>query len=218
MQFSYPEINSFNYQNMRFYKVTEGIDYPSVTTVLGSTAPPKKLLSLQAWRNSIGEEAADRITKAAADRGTSVHILAEKFLKNEEIDSSKFSSEEISAFNTIKTKLKKISSVWGQEVALYSNELKVAGRCDCIGIYKGMPCIIDYKTSSRIKKESDIEDYFLQLTAYAIMHNEMFKTHITHGVILMVSDLGFPQEFVKNVQDYKSALVERISTFYRKFL
>jgi genome maintenance exonuclease 1 len=85
--------------------------------------------------------------------------------------------------------------VWGQECALYSPSLEVAGRCDLVGKYKGIPVIVDFKTAGRVKGHKDIGDYKLQLAFYACAHNEMFGTNIRDGVILMVAQTGFPMEF-----------------------
>jgi len=123
---------------------------------------------------------------------------------------------DIAAFNALRLKLDKIEEVWGQEVALYSSTIEVAGRCDLIGKYKGRSVIVDFKTASRVKGKKDIEDYNLQLAFYAIAHNEMFGTDIQHGVILMVSDLGFPQEFNVNLLDHYEELGKRVDSFWSK--
>ena len=117
-------------------------------------------------------------------------------------------------FNGLKLKLKNITEVWGQEVPLWSNDLEVAGRCDLICKYKDVPAIVDYKTSRRIKNKNEITDYALQLTFYAIAHNEMYGTDINLGVILMVSDEGFPLEFTFNLDKYYVDLATRVDTFY----
>lgn len=215
MQFSYPEIESFSLNGMRFYETPRGDFYPSITTVLGKTQSEEKILSLQSWRDSLGHEEADRITEEAANNGTGTHLLAERYLNKEELikPGEKFSKEAIDLFNCIKPKLNKVTKVYGQEVALYSNRLAVAGRCDCIGVYMGKLCIIDFKTSRRIKNKKDIEDYRMQLCAYAIMHNEMFGTNIVDGIIIMAST-GIPQEFKVYIPDEVNSLLKRINQFY----
>lgn len=215
MNFNYPDICSSEVSGLRVYETPEGNFYPSITTVLGHSASQEKIDSLNAWRNNLGE-AADVITKNAADKGTAVHLLAERFLNGEELIKlgEQFDEEAIKSFNGLKLKLKKVTEVWGQEVGLYSDLIQVAGRCDCIGIYNGKQCIIDFKTSRRIKQKKEIEDYFLQLTAYSIMHNEMFGTSIVDGVIIMTSMNGFPQEFNVNLENYYDSLLKRINKFY----
>lgn len=92
----------------------------------------------------------------------------------------------------------------------------MAGRCDLIGRYKGVPSIIDFKTASRVKSKDDITDYALQLAFYSIAHNEMFDTNIQQGVILMVAQTGFPMEFVFVLDEHYEELIERVEAFFRK--
>jgi genome maintenance exonuclease 1 len=202
---------------MRFYETPEGKFYPSITTVLGGTMSKEKEASLKSWQNSLGMTKAMQVTQDAADHGTAVHLMIERFLKGEQIDQGeKFDSKRVSAFNALKTALKKIDEVWCQEAALYSDIIEVAGRCDCVGVYKGVPSIIDFKTSMSIKNNERVEDYRLQLCAYAIMHNEMFGTEITNGVIIMSSDGGFPQVFNVDLLEYVDKLMVRVDQFYQK--
>jgi genome maintenance exonuclease 1 len=218
MKFDYPEMETVPFNNMRFYSAPNGRYYPSITTVLGGTASEEKVQALKKWEMSLGVSVAKQKTQDAANRGTAVHLLAERYLKKENLikDGETFSPEDVSSFNALKLKLNKIEEVWGQEVALYSNALELAGRCDVIGVYKGKPVIIDFKTSTKIKNDQQIEDYKLQLAAYALMHNEMFGTDIADGVILMTSDGGFPQEFSVKLLDYIDPLVKRVDAFYAK--
>jgi ATP-dependent exoDNAse (exonuclease V) beta subunit len=218
MKFDYPEMTTVPFSGMRFYETPSGKFYPSITTVLGGTASEEKTTALKKWQTSLGADKAQQKTQEAADRGTAVHLLCERFLNKEELfkPNEKFNLDDVKCFNALKLKLNKVEEVWGQEVALYSDLIELAGRCDLLGIYKGKPCIIDFKTSVSIKNESRIEDYKLQLCAYSIMHNEMFNTNITHGVILMSSAGGFPQEFNVNLLDYVEPLIERINAFYKQ--
>lgn len=219
MKFNYPEILTTPFRGMRFYETPNRKFYPSITTVLGGTMPLEKEQSLKKWQTSLGVDVAQKKTQEAADRGTAVHLLAERYLKKEDlIQGEKFNQADINSFNALKLKLNKIEEVWGQEVALYSDIIELAGRCDVIGVYKGKPCIIDFKTSTKIKSTEQIDDYRLQLCAYSIMHNEMFGTDIVDGVILMTSDGGFPQEFNVNLLDYVEPLMTRIDEFYKKLL
>lgn len=218
MKFAYPELSTTSLKGLRLYETPNGQFYPSITTVLGETQPVEKRDALRKWQLSLGLEEANRRTKDAADRGTAVHLLIERYLKKEELipTGEKFKPEDVNMFNALKLKLNSIKEVWGQEVALYSDELQLAGRCDCIGVYKGKPSIIDFKTSGKIKTTHQIEDYRLQLCAYAIMHNELFDTKIEDGVILMTSEAGFPQEFSVKLADYVEPLKKRINEFYTK--
>lgn len=218
MSFNYPEMNSTSYNNMRFYETAGGKFYPSITTVLGNTVPVEKAASLKRWQDSLGAENARQKTQEAADHGTAVHLLAERYLKKEELiqKGDNISQQNLAAFNALKLKLNKVEEVWGQEIALFSDLIGVAGRTDLIGVYKGKPSIIDFKTSSRLKSQKQIDDYRLQLCAYAIMHNEMFGTNIVDGVILMTSDGGFPQEFFVDLSQYVEPLMSRVDEFYAK--
>lgn len=218
MKFQYPELTSMSHKGMRFYESHTGTFYPSITTVLGSTIPEEKAESLKKWQTSLGIDKAQQKTKEAADHGTAVHLLAERYLKKEPLvqKGDNISQQNIAAFNALKLKLNKIEEIWGQEIALYSDLIGVAGRTDLIGIYKGKESIIDFKTSSRLKGDKQIADYKLQLCAYAIMHNEMFGTDIRDGVILMTSDGGFPQEFFVDLTLSVEPLMQRVDEFYTK--
>ena len=213
--FSYPTLTTVPFNGYRFYETPEGKYYPSITTVLGGTMPEEKAQALKNWQKALGA-LADTKTREAADHGTAVHLLIERYLKKEKLvqPGDNISNKNMVAFNALKLKLKNIEEVWGLEVAMYSDILELAGRCDCIGVYKGVPSIIDFKTSGKIKNSERVEDYRLQLTAYALMHNELFGTDIEQGVILMTSDGGFPQEFKVNLLEYVEPLVERIQLFY----
>jgi ATP-dependent exoDNAse (exonuclease V) beta subunit len=214
--FNYPTLQTVPFNGYRFYETPGGKFYPSITTILGQTMAEDKVQALKNWQKALGA-LADKKTKDAADHGTAVHLLIERFLRNEDlIQGDNFSNQNMSAFNALKLKLKNIDEVWGQEVALYSDILELAGRCDCVGVYKGVPSIIDFKTSGKIKNSERVEDYRLQLTAYALMHNELFGTDIEQGIILMTSEGGFPQEFKVNLLEYVEPLVERIQLFYER--
>jgi ATP-dependent exoDNAse (exonuclease V) beta subunit len=217
MKFDYPDLTATPFKGMRFYETPKGKFYPSVTTVLGGTMPEEKAQSLKKWQMSLGVDLAQKKTQEAADRGTAVHLMAERYLKKEPLNQGEnFSAEHIASFNALKLKLNKVEEIWGQEVALYTDLLEMAGRADLIGVYKGIPSIIDFKTSTRIKNSHDVDDYRLQLTAYAVMHNELFGTDIEHGVILITSAGGFPQEFNVDLRDYVAKLANRVDEFYAK--
>lgn len=182
------------------------------------TEPAEKKEALKKWQESLGVQKAAEVSKKATDHGTNVHLLTERFLKGEDplapIGGKPVPFDDINAFNALKLLLKKIDEVWGQEVPLYSTSLEVCGRCDFVGIYKGRPVIVDFKTSSRIKSKSDIHSYKLQLAFYAKAHNEMFGTDIQEGVILMVAETGFPMEFIVKLSEVETELRERCAAFW----
>lgn len=218
-KFDYKEMDAAIVGSVRRYTTPAG-KLPSITSVLGTTAPAEKVQSLKRWQDSLGAVKAAAVSKKATDHGSNVHLLCERHFKGEDvlapINGAPVPFDDRNAYNALKTKLKLVDEVWGIEVPLYSELLGVAGRCDMIGIYKGQPAIIDFKTASRVKSKADITDYALQLTFYSIAHNEMFDTNIQHGVILMVAQTGFPMEFHYNLDDHYEELIERIEKFLSK--
>lgn len=220
MKYPYADYPTTTELGMRWYHTPDG-SYPSITTVLGGSEPPEKKASLEAWRTSLGPEKAAQKSKEATDHGTMVHLLAERFLKGEDLNApvngQPVPQKDMMAFNALKLKLKQINEVWGQEQSIYSPTLEVAGRFDCIGLYKNVPSVIDFKTAGRLKSRKDIEDYELQLCFYACAHNELFDTDIRQGVVLMSSAGGMPQEFVVDITTKIDELIGRIQTFYLKF-
>jgi genome maintenance exonuclease 1 len=221
MKFNYQDYQTTSELGLRWYHTPDGA-FPSITTVLGVSEPPEKKASLVAWQQSLGAVKAAEKSKEATDHGTMVHLLAERFLKGEEVfapvDGKPVSDVSKAGFNGLKLKLRQINEVWGQEESIYSPTLEVAGRFDCIGLYKNKPSVIDFKTAGRLKSRKDIEDYELQLAFYAAAHNELFGTEITQGVVLMSSAGGMPQEFVVDVDSKLEELVGRIQIFWEKTL
>lgn len=206
----------------RWYHTPHG-SFPSITTVLGGSEPPEKTKSLEAWRTSLGPALAAKKTQDACDHGTMVHLMAERFLNGDDpyapVNGKAITGPDVSGFNGLKHKLKKIEEVWGQEQSVYSPTLEIAGRFDCIGIYKGQPMIIDFKTSmSRLKGKNDITDYNMQLAFYARAHNELYGTDIKTGVIMMVAQTGFPLEFIVDLEPEYEKLEARAKIFWEKVL
>ena len=222
MKYPYQDYPTTSELGMRWYHTPHGA-LPSITTVLGTSEPPEKQAALKKWQDSLGAVAAAQKSKEACDYGTAVHLLAERFLKGEELfapdeQGNPIPQQAIAGFNALKLKLKQINDVWGQEQSIYSPTLEVAGRFDCIGEYKKVPSVIDFKTASRIKSHEDIYSYKLQLCFYACAHNELFGTDIRQGVILMSSAGGMPQEFIVPIEEHIEGLVQRIQVFWDKVL
>lgn len=206
----------------RWYHTPDGA-FPSITTVLGVSEAPEKTASLENWRVSLGREKAAEVTKKSAEHGTMVHLLIERFLLGDAVfapvNGMDIPNPDRSAFNALKLKLKLINEVWGQEQSVYSPTLEVAGRFDCIGEYRGVSSIIDFKTSmNNLKGKNDIKEYELQLAFYARAHNELFGTNVKQGVILMVAQTGFPLEFIIDLEPKYSELCDRIKLFWAKTL
>lgn len=198
---TYEYVPKFNYQDIetttldvgRIYHTPVG-NMPGLTTMLSAT---KNVDHLNAWRDRIGHTKADKITNDASDKGTRVHDLMETLLKGDSCDKQLANANDnvIAGFNSLKIFLEGITSVWGLEIALFDEELQIAGRTDVIGCWNHRPAIIDWKTSRRPKKAEWIVDYKLQLLYYAIAHNSMFNTNITYGVILIAVENDLPQKF-----------------------
>lgn len=198
----------------RFYLTPEGNKYPSITTVLGAgeKAWPKE------WRESMGIERADKEMKRAAERGTAVHAMIEKFLDNDPKPTEGHKIEHIPDFNMLRVQLRKINNIYTQESALWSDTMRVAGRVDCIGEYNGKLSIIDFKTSTNNKSHEMIGDYYLQTTAYALMFQERYGIQIDNIVILMSVERGaVPLVFQQPVDPYIEPLLHRINTYHTTY-
>lgn len=195
----------------RFYTTPENNRYPSITTILGAEEKPW----LSDWRTSIGEAKANKEVKRATDRGTAVHSMIENYLNNKPNCTSDFSPEHITEFNSVRIPLNKISNVLSQETAMYSDILRVAGRVDCVGDYNKITSIIDFKTATRGKKSEQIEDYYLQTTAYALMVQELYGIQVEQLVIIMSVENGVPMVFIRKIEPYIEPLVLRINKYYR---
>lgn len=214
--YSYPQIETVSLQGRRFYAVDPEHYYPSITTVLGSSQPDEKRASLEAWKARVGNKEAAKISADAATRGTNVHLMLERHLQGLDPKIEEFPETHSAIFRSMRVELRKINTVYGQEVALYSHDLMVAGRCDLIAEYQNELAIVDYKTSTRVKSEADISDYWLQCAFYALAHNEMFKTDISKMVIIMGVENKLPMVFKKRIdEELLSGLLDRIEAFYK---
>lgn len=191
----------------RFYKTPEGIWYPSITTILGIGEKQW----LKDWQNMLGKKKADKETKRCADRGTAIHTMAEQYLNNKHIDFNIYKQDYINDFNKLKVRLNAVDNIRGQELPLYSDVLKTAGRVDCVAEYNGRLSIIDFKTSTNNKYRKWIKDYFLQTTAYAIMWHERTGESIEDIVILMTVEKGMmPLTFKDKIDNHIATLIKRI--------
>ena len=160
------------------------------------------------WRARVGDEVANKISAQASRRGTLMHKLCEDYVNNEEIDTDKLMPLDYQNFNALKEQMDKhFGKVYGQEIALYSDFLEMAGRVDCIAEYKGKLSIIDYKTSKKVKKRENIKNYFMQAAGYAVMYEEIFKQPINQLVILMSVDHEGVVEFVEKRDDHIHDLI-----------
>ena len=200
----------------RFYETPDGKLYPSITTVL-STRNKKGLFE---WRKRVGDEVANYVARTSAARGTAVHHMCEDYLNNFPTEwPDKWKEHEkkflpFCLFKQLENKvLSKIDNIRSQECALFSNKYRVAGRVDCIAEYDGKLSIIDFKTSTKERNDEWNENYYIQASAYAEMFEEQTGTPIEQIVILVVTEDGAVQEFVKEKYDYIPLLVETIDNF-----
>ena len=185
----------------RYYTTPEGKHYPSVTTVTGLLN--KKWI--KAWRKKIGEEKANKISRKAAGRGTRYHHLQEDFLNNKLTEErlKEATPLDLMMFNQTKELTSKLGDIYMLEGSMYSNELEIAGRVDCVAEFAGKVSVIDFKTSTRRKSPSQVKSYFLQETAYATMFEEMYSVPIERIVtIVSVEETGQSQLFVEEPKNW----------------
>ena len=189
----------------RRYVNRHGEKLPSVTTILEKTKDKTKLIE---WINRIGEEEAERIKTRAAAIGTTMHAFIESHIKMRPVPPAKHDWQ-IKAYRMAASLMEAyfpdLNEVWGNEVMVYKRGV-YAGTTDLVGVYRGEPSIIDFKQANKMKKREWIDDYFVQLTAYASAHNEMYRTEIRQGVVLMASHDGLLKEFVICGREFDSYL------------
>jgi len=193
---------------------------PSVTTILAATQSDEKRASLAKWKEKVGSNEADNIKNKAASRGTAMHTYLEHHINGGGLlDLSSEGREAESMAKTIIDKgLGDLQEIWGSEVTLYYPGL-FAGATDLCGIYQGRDSIVDFKQSNKPKKDEWIQDYKLQLAAYASAHDYVYKTNIEQGVILMVTPDNFFQRFIINgsqFREYKWMWLEKVDQYYKQ--
>jgi len=197
----------------RVYVAPDGTNYPSVTTVLSILGEE----SIRAWRARVGEDEANKISHRASNRGTAVHNIIERYLLNEDTsDNLPHIKQSLANLRPILDR--SIGKIFGLEVALYSRHLGMAGRCDCIAEWNGVPSIIDFKTSRRVKKKENISNYFAQASAYAIMFEERTGLAIPNTVILMDVDDNAPLVFEEHRDNYIDLLLDTKKEYDRRKL
>ena len=208
------ELSTETINKKRYYITPDGNKYPSITTVL-STRNKKGLFE---WRKRVGEDVANHISRTSASRGTKVHQMCEDYLNNNfDIEKHKKNFLPYCLFQQLSTNvLCKIDNIRAQEVGLYSDKYKLAGRVDCIAEYDGVLSVIDFKTSTRERKEEYNENYYIQTSAYAEMFEERTGTPINQIVVLVVTEDGVVQEFVKDKKEYIPLINEIVAEFQKE--
>lgn len=223
-KFNYININRETINGERRYATPDGEKLPSVTTILDATKPEEKKKALMEWRKRVGEKQAQAITTEAAGRGTRMHKWLENYVKTGETGepgSNPYSIQSHQMAHSIITQgLSKCNEFWGTEVPLYYPKV-YAGTTDLVGVHDGSEAIMDHKQTNKPKKREWIEDYFIQLAAYAAAHNEVHGTNIRKGVIFMCSADNQYQEFIVEGDDFDvwtDRWFKRVEEYYTKFL
>ena len=223
----YKNCKQINLNGKRVYQTPDGETTPSVTTILGAT---KDKTHLNEWRKRVGEEAAAQITKEASGVGTAMHGNLERFLAGMERmpgNNPVHVKANAMADQIITHGLSKVNEVWAMEQSLYYPGL-YSGTTDLVGVYDGEPAVMDHKQTNKPKKREWVEDYFLQLVAYILAHNEVYGTNIRRGVVFMCSrgddpvkiggetyqqfDL-LPQDFAK----YEDMWLSKVEDYYKNY-
>jgi hypothetical protein len=206
---------SFNIQHesrngKRFYATPAGELFPSITSILGEFS--KK--SILEWRQRVGPEEANKVSGKASRRGTKLHGVCERYIKNDD----EFLKGELphitELFKTIEPFLERIDNIHGVELGLYSDHFGVAGRTDLIAEFDGKLSVIDYKTSNRTKKKEWCESYFAQCAFYAVAYEELTKIPVPQVVVIIAVDNDSPQLFVENRDDWTDKIWEAKKLYY----
>ena len=218
-KFEYPPSTRSLVKGQRHYEI--GVEkLPSVTTILSQTQPEEKKAKLAEWQQKVGKDKADSIRDQAAERGTIMHRIIEGYLTGERhADLSDLGTQAGVMAKTIwdQDLRDNMDEVWGTEVTVYYPGL-YAGATDLVGVYNGAEIIGDFKQTNKPKRREWISDYFIQLAAYAMAHNYVYRTSIQSGVILMCSKDNIFQRFYVNPEEFKKYTFEwlrRVDLYYR---
>ena len=212
----YPRPKQCNHPEGRFYTLADtDLKFHSVTTVLGDD--PEKKKALQEWRNRVGTKEANRISSFASGRGTKVHTLFENLLSGNETPKKEILPHLIELYSNGKQELEKnLTRIYALESRLFSKRLRLAGTVDGIVEWNGVPSIIDFKTSSKLKKKEWIDDYFLQGAAYSIMLKEMTGINRFKQIVIFITGDAGIQIFQEPADPWKPKLLKRVSDFYNR--
>ena len=217
--YHYPPSTRSTTDGIRTYDVGKE-KLPSVTTILKATQSDEKRASLAKWKARVGKVEADRIRDTAASRGTNMHLHLEKFILGQgHLDLTEEGKTAKSMAQTVIDKgLCDLQEIWGSEVTLWYPGL-YAGATDLVGTYDYEDSIIDFKQSNKPKRKEWIEDYCMQLAAYAMAHNQVYGTEITQGVILMCTPDNYFQKFQvkgKEFISYQHKFLEKVDLYYER--
>jgi|TARA_B100000945_G_scaffold71315_2_gene54370 genome maintenance exonuclease 1 len=219
-KFYYPSSTRKIIDGKRHYLVGEE-KLPSVTSILSACQSEEKRASLEAWKNRVGEKEATRIKDNAASRGTLMHSILEGYMLDKPIVD--LTPEGVLAGKMAQQIVDqglndKLEELWASEAVVFYPDM-YAGATDGVGIYEGKEAIIDFKQTNKPKRKEWIEDYFLQLAAYAIAHNQIYQTNINFGIILMCSKDNYYQEFRVEGEEFKHYANEwwkKVDQYYKQ--
>ena len=215
--YKYPSSTRSLIEGQRHYDVSNE-KLPSVTTILAATQSDEKKESIARWKAKVGENEADRVRDTAASRGSNMHLHLERYIlgagHKDLTDEGQVAGDMAQVI--INKGLCDLSEIWGSEVVLFYPGL-YAGQTDLVGVYDYENSIVDFKQSNKPKRKEWIEDYFLQMAAYAMAHNCVYESEITQGVILMCTPDKYFQKFQikgKEFIKYQHKFLERLDKYY----
>jgi genome maintenance exonuclease 1 len=210
-RYDYKPLDRTTLDGKRHYCLPDGTKVPSVTTILDRTKPEEKKQALANWKKRVGEQQAQQIVTEAANRGTRMHAYLESYVLSgdmKELPTNPYAHPSwFMAAEVILKGLVHVDEYWGSEVPVYYSGL-YAGTTDCIGVWKGRPAILDFKQTNKPKKREWIEDYFLQLAAYAEAHNNTYGTDIQDGVILMCAQPKLLEDGTYSTPEYQEFTID----------
>ena len=201
----YVDLDRRDCEDGRRYVTLDGNAYPSVTTILSILSEE----SIAKWRAKVGEEEANKVSLRATTRGTAVHAIIEKYMNNDPNYAEGYLPHVVQSLENLKPLLNKhVTKVYAQEVPLYSDHLQMAGTCDAVVEWDGVPTIVDWKTSRRPKKKANIGNYFMQLAAYAVMWEERTGMPIQQTRIVMDVDNFHPVMYKETRDAWIDKMIE----------
>ena len=216
--YKYPKSSRSLIEGNRHYDISNE-KLPSVTTIISLTQSEEKKQSLEQWRKRVGEQEAENIKNTAAARGTLMHSFLEYYVRGDKLLDLSDEGKVASGMGQIiiDQGLKEMEEVWGSEVTLFYPGL-YAGSTDLCGVFSGRESIVDFKQTNKPKRREWIDDYFVQLAAYAMAHDVVYKTCIDQGVVLMCSKDKYFQKFTSNGKEftsYKHKFLAKVDQYYK---
>jgi genome maintenance exonuclease 1 len=212
VELNLPSLEREMIDGVRYYKVPNNNElqkFVSITSVISHFSKEK----FAKWREKVGEEEANRVTKRATSRGTDAHTLIEHHLLNQELPTVQPISEHL--FKIAKPALSRINNIHALEGSLYSQYLGVAGTVDCIAEFDGELSIIDFKTSKQPKPREWIDGYFVQCCAYACMLHELTGLSVKKFVIIMTCENGEVEVYEERD---KAKYIRMLTQYIKKFV